>query len=73
MTENLRIFSFLDCKFRPIIDLNGFALKMMLRMNSKNQTSYPLDDLVCSLTGKQSFAVLDNEKKVFQRLRTEVS
>lgn len=25
------------------------------------------------ITGKHSFAVLDNEKKVFQRLRTEVS
>lgn len=26
-----------------------------------------------TMVGKQSFAVLDNEKKVFQRLRTEVS
>ena len=53
--------------------LEGTRWILEFKFISKNQTSYPLDDLVCSLTGKQSFAVLDNEKKVFQRLRTEVS
>ena len=56
-----------------MLRMNMLNSRIQINFISKNQTSYPLDDLVCSLTGKQSFAVLDNEKKVFQRLRTEVS